>query len=310
MQKVTELKKPIFTVILTCTCLVLFVLLQMDTTSIGLEEAYSRLGAPYAIQIYQGQFWGVVTNSLLHTNYYHLTINLIGIWILGAFIERRIGSFNFILLGLYASVITSVAQLTLSDDAGIGLTGVNYFFVAYLFTKSIRNEKFHLKAKYVYLLIAITGIIIAYYLNNIKSYNIGIAAMISGLFFGIITGITTINTSKYTPVIFAFVLVLFSSVTLFYAPWSAEWNYFKGYSAHENGNYSEAKMYYKSAITINPAHTASFENLKLISIDEISDAALEAHKSKEYLRARKLYQRVLKLDPKNQWARQNMAKLP
>jgi len=160
------------------------------------------------------------------------------------------------------------------------------------------------------LIVAITGIITAYYLNSIKSYNIGIAAMISGVFFGIITAITTINTKKSTPIIFAIVLLISSSITLFYAPWSAEWNYFKGYSAHEKGEYDEAKMYYKEAININPGHTASFDNLKLISIDEISDAALEAHKNKEYLRARKFYQRVLKLDPNNQWAKQNMAKLP
>ena len=162
----------------------------------------------------------------------------------------------------------------------------------------------------MYLIVAITGIITAYYLNSIKSYNIGIAAMVSGMFFGIITAITTFNTKKSTPVIFALVLLICSSITLLYAPWSAEWNYFKGYSAHEKGNYAEAKLYYKEAITIDPTNTASFDNLKLISIDEISDAALKAHKNKEYLRARKFYQRVLKLDPNNQWAKQNMAKLP
>lgn len=310
MQTNLERKKPIFTIILTITCCALFLLLQLDTTSIGPAEAYSQLGAPYATQIYQGQLWGVVTNSLLHINYYHLIINLIGLWTLGAFIERRVGLYNFILLGLYASMVTSIAQLTLSDDAGIGLTGVNYFFVAYIFIKSAKDSRFELRAKYMYLIVALTGIITAYYLNSIKSYNIGIAAMVSGIFFGIITAITTFNTKKITPVIFAIVLLISSSATLFYAPWSAEWNYFKGYSAHEKGDYDEAKMYYKDAISINPGHTASFNNLKLISIDEISDAALEAHKNKEYLRARKFYQRVLKLDPNNQWAKQNMAKLP
>ncbi|MEJ6584086.1 MAG: rhomboid family intramembrane serine protease [Crocinitomicaceae bacterium] len=310
MQPIVELKKPIFTLLLSISCCAIFLLLQMDTTSIGTDEVYSRLGAPFAIQIYQGQYWGVITNSLLHINYYHLIINLFGLWALGAFIERRVGLINFILLGLYASIMTSIAQLTLSDDAGIGLTGVNYFFVAYIFIKSAKNSRFQLRAKYIYLIVAIAGIIIAYYLNNVKYYNIGITAMISGLFFGFITGLTTLDTKKSTPVIFAIVLFISSGVTLFYSPWSAEWNYFKGYSAHEASNYDDAKMYYKDAININPAHKASFDNLKLISIDEISDSALNAHKNKEYLRARKLYQRVLKLDPNNHWAKQNMAKLP
>ena len=59
MHKTLERKKPVFTSVLTLTCCALFLLLQLDTTSIGSAEAYSRLGAPYATQIYQGQFWGI-----------------------------------------------------------------------------------------------------------------------------------------------------------------------------------------------------------------------------------------------------------
>lgn len=310
MQPTIELKKPIFTVLLTITCCAIFTMLQMDTTSIGVEEAYSRLGAPYATQIYQGQYWGVITNSLLHTNYSHLILNLLGLWILGAFIERRIGSINFILLGFYASTITSIAQLALSDDAGVGLTGVNYFFIAYLFIKSFKSSRFQLRAKYIYLSLAVFGIGLAYHLNENNSFNIGIAAMISGFVIGVITGFTTFTSKKSTPVLFAVIFLIASSVTLFQAPWSAEWNYFKGYEAHKAGNYDEAKMYYKDAISINPSHHASFDNLKLISIDEISDSALKAHQDMQYPRARKLYERILKLDPSNQWAKENMAKLP
>lgn len=310
MQQEKKLKKPIFTILLTLTCCTIYFLFQYyyDHKNINIE--YSHFGAPYAIQIYEGQYWGVFSNSFLHTNLYHLIFNLIGLWILGAFIEKRIGLFNFILLGFFASTITSIAQLALSNDAGLGLTGVNFFFIAYIITKSFKSELFAIRAKYIYLILALVGIGIAYYLNEYQSFNIGIEAMVAGLFYGTIVGLSTFASKKIVPIIFSVLLLITSCITLFYAPWSAEWNYFKGYTAHEKGDYETAKFYYKEAIKINPKHHISLENLRYISIDEISDMALQAHKEENYLLARKLYERVLKLDPNNQWAKENIAKLP
>lgn len=279
-----------------------------DQKNVNIE--YSHFGAPYAVQIYQGQYWGVFSNSFLHTNIYHLVLNLIGLWILGSFIEKRIKLLNFILLGLFASTVTSIAQLALSDDAGLGLTGVNFFFISYIITKSFNNEVFAIRAKYIYLISAFIGIGIAFYLNEYYSFNIGIEAMIAGLIYGSIIGLSTFSANKAVPTLISITLLIISSITLFYAPWSAEWNYFKGYSAHEKGDYEDAKMYYKEAVAINPSHHTSLENLKYISIDEISEMALQAHKEEKYMLARKLYERVIKLDPNNQWAKQNLAKLP
>lgn len=305
-----QLKKPIFTLLIILTCSTIYFLFQYFYNQKDIEIDYSHFGAPYAVQIYQGQYWGVFSNSFLHTNLYHLVLNLIGLWILGSFIEKRIGLFNFILLGLFASTITSIAQLALSDDAGLGLTGVNFFFIAYIITKSFKNDFFAIRAKYIYLILALAGIGIAYYLNEYQSFNIGIEAMVAGLFYGTIVGLSTFATNKIIPIVFSVILLTTSCITLFFTPWSAEWNYFKGYSAHEKGDYETAKFYYKEAIRINPKHHISLENLKYINIDEISDMALKAHKEENYLLARKLYERVLKLDPNNQWAKNNIAKLP
>lgn len=310
MQQFNNLKKPIFTSIIILTCCVIYFLFMYfyDQKNVNIE--YSHFGAPYAVQIYQGQYWGVFSNSFLHTNIYHLVLNLIGLWILGSFIEKRIKLFNFILLGLFASTVTSIAQLALSDDAGLGLTGVNFFFISYIITKSFNNEVFAIRAKYIYLISAFIGIGIAFYLNEYYSFNIGIEAMIAGLIYGSIIGLSTFSANKAVPTLISITLLIISSITLFYAPWSAEWNYFKGYSAHEKGDYEDAKMYYKEAVAINPSHHTSLENLKYISIDEISEMALQAHKEEKYMLARKLYERVIKLDPNNQWAKQNLAKLP
>ncbi len=301
---------PWYTLMITIICITMYALFyslneQMDTSTL-----YSKFGAPYAIQIYQGQYWGVFSNSFLHTNLYHITINILFLWILGAFIERRISVFNFFLLGLFASIITSIAQLNFSDDAGIGLAGVNYFFLGYIIVKSFKQGIFRLKGRYIFLYLAVFVILTAYYLNEDKAYNIGIAAMIAGLVFGGIIGLSTYTKKRIVPASIGLFLTLISSLSLWYAPWSAEWNYYKGYSAHEKGDFEEAKRYYENTLVINPDHTISKENLRYIAIDELCDLALTAHQNENYVLARKLYERVLKMDPNNNWAKENMSKLP
>ena len=301
---------PWLTLAITVLCITIYLLFYFLNEEMNAQTLYSKFGAPYAIQIYQGQYWGVFSNSFLHINYYHLIINLISLWILGAYIERRISVFNFFLLGLFASIIVSISQLTFSDDAGIGLTGVNYFFLAYIIVKSFKQDLFKLRARYIFLNIAVFGILTAYYLNKDKDFSIGIEAMISGLIFGAIIGLSTYPKKKVLPIVIGVSLMILCSFSLKYAPWSAEWNYFKGYSAHEEGDYAEAKKYYKKAIEINPDHAISKENLHYITIDELSDLALTAHQNENYILARKLYERILELDPNNGWAKENIAKLP
>ncbi len=301
---------PWFTLMISIICITMYILFyalneQMDTSTL-----YSKFGAPYAIQIYQGQYWGVFSNSFLHTNLYHLVVNLIAFWILGAFIERRISMFNFFLLGLFASIITSIAQLTFSDDAGIGLTGVNYFFLAYIIVKSFKQEIFKLRLRFILLYLGVFVILTSYYLNKDEAYNIGIEAMIAGLLFGGIIGLATYPKKRILPASIGLVLMTLSSFSLWYAPWSAEWNYYKGYSAHEKGDFEEAKKFYENAMAINPNHAISKENLRYIAIDELCDLALTAHQNENYILARKLYDRVLEMDPNNNWAKENLSKLP
>lgn len=63
-------------------------------------------------------------------------------------------------------------------------------------------------------------------------------------------------------------------------------------------------------MAINPNHAISKENLRYIAIDELCDLALTAHQNENYILARKLYDRVLEMDPNNNWAKENLSKLP
>jgi tetratricopeptide (TPR) repeat protein len=106
------------------------------------------------------------------------------------------------------------------------------------------------------------------------------------------------------------VILATSISTLFYSPWSAEWNYSKAYSYHIKNEFQNAKKYYRVAIEIDPEHKICRENLRRIRIEELCDLAMQAHENEDYLLANEYYQRVLDIDPWNKWARENIKKLP
>ena len=66
------------------------------------NEILTYFGAPVAIDIYNFHYWGIVTNSFVHYEIGHFLLNAISFLLLGTYLERRIGTKNFILFGLIA----------------------------------------------------------------------------------------------------------------------------------------------------------------------------------------------------------------
>lgn len=302
---------PWFTLMLVLICLAYYVVFEYNKMYNANEtNLFTRIGAPYAFQIYQGQYWGLFTNSLIHINIPHYVINGVGLWFLASYIEKRSNFFKLFLLGLFASTVTSLIQLTLTSDAGLGLSGVNYFLLFFIIGKSIKNEQFKFKGRYLFLVAALLTLPFAYYLNEYKEYKIGIEAMSTGLICGFIIGVTSNFKSKFAMIMMTLLFISASSATLFYSPWSSEWNFAKAYEFHLENDLKNAKTFYKTALEIAPEHKASKENLKIIRLEQLSDLAMKAHENKEYIEAREYYERILKIDPHSSWAKENISRLP
>jgi len=302
---------PWFTAFIICTSIVMFVILQYSILgNVDKSSLYSSIGAPYAIQIYFGQYWGILTNSVIHISYPHLILNLTATLILASFLERRMGIMRLFLLGFFASTITSLVQLTLSNDAGVGLSGVNYFLLAFIIGKNFRNPRYKLKFKQYYLAFGVLTIALSYYMNSAFNYTIGVEAMSSGLLIGFLTGWTSELNYKIIPILFVATSWVVGITTLFHAPWSAEWNYSQGYEYQLKDDFFQAKKYYNIALVLQPNHKVAKENLYIITTEELSDKALTAHENEQYEIAHGYYLELLELDPNNAWAKDNMSRLP
>jgi membrane associated rhomboid family serine protease len=302
---------PWFTISLVSLCIAIYfgICFVSDFGEID-EDTYLLFGAPYAVDIYLGQFWGVITNSFVHVLWYQLLANLILVFSFGAFIERRIGFLRLFLFGLVASTITSCFQLSFSNDAGLGLSGVNYSLFGFLLVRNYIDERFKGGPIVIVSLIMFGLFFLCYYLNIFQGWNFGLASMISGFFWGILVAALPEPKFRWATIPLLAVTLTFCLVGLFYAPWSAEWTFAQGVKAHENGNLKQAESYYKQCLQIDKDHNLSKENLLMIRIDRLGQQAFAAHKKGNYSEARKLYLKILKLDNNNRWAKENLSQLP
>lgn len=303
-----DLSFPFFTLLLNVItlCMSLFFFFYASDYQ-NPNDLLRKLGAPDAYYIYSGEYWGILVNTFTHLNPIMLIFNLVGLWILGAFFERRTGWFGLFLIGSYASVITSVIQLNLSNDPGIGMSGVNFFFLGLLIVYSKRFAEFQFNLRYVASATAIIGIGLIMYSNRYLNTNIGLEAVLGGFIFGIIYGLLRGRKFK---IAFGVSSIVFSLFTLFYAPWSSIWNLQRGATAHQNNELKKATNYYETALSIDPDLVDAQYNLKLIQIDELSDEAFALHEKGEFRKAEALYKQILAIDPQNIWAKQQLRKLP
>lgn len=307
---IKNLKSARYTYFVIVYCILVFVaiVLTEKNTTIS-DETLTKFGAPTAVDIFGGKIWGVVTNSFVHFNFLHLIVNLITTLLIASYVERRVGFWKLFAFGLVASMVSSAFQLSFSDDAGIGLSGVNYALFGFIFGKTFIDQRFKIVTKNIALLVMIFFIPFCEIMNRIYNWNVATIALLMGFVFGFLfSGL--FSKFRTQSLIILLLIFSFSIISVLYSPWSAEWNCSKGMELHESSKIKEAKEFYLKAVHLNPKALCALDNLKLIRIDELSGKALQLHLRGKYIEAGKIYDEILKIDPKNQWAFENKRRLP
>ena len=308
--KKSEYKTPWFVWYISITIIAQFFLINYkDHFHKVNPETFTLFGAPDTVSIYEGQYWGVFTNNFIHIYWSQLLINLIGIWLFGAFIERREGVYKLFLLIITASLIPTLWQLTLTAEPGIGLSAVNYTLFGYILIKSKNDVLFKLKGRFMLLIFMILLLTFLNYYNIFIEDVFKTEAMIIGFVLGGLIGFLSTQ-NKWLRFSTLFLLFSISISTLFYAPWSPDWLLYQGVKAHEAKNYKRAIKFYKQALKLDRDNVQAQENLNLLEIDKLKIKAYKEHISKNYDKARKIYLQILEIEPNDQWTLTNLKELP
>jgi membrane associated rhomboid family serine protease len=89
----------------------------------------------------EGQVWRLFTCVFPHGDPIHLVFNVYWLWVLGSLVEETFGHLRTLALIILLGVGSSAAEFALLHG-GIGLSGVGYGLVGFLWVLSRRDERF------------------------------------------------------------------------------------------------------------------------------------------------------------------------
>ena len=85
--------------------------------------------------------WTLVTTMFPHVGAMHLIFNIFWLWLLGSFVEKRLGSFKTAIVFIAIASGSAAAQIAISRS-GVGLSGLIYGLFGMLWMLGRTNDKF------------------------------------------------------------------------------------------------------------------------------------------------------------------------
>lgn len=194
-------KKPLATYAIIAINLLAFILEIKTGGSQNLENLY-RLGALYPQDVWAGEWWRLLSANFLHAGFLHLAMNMMGLYVIGSFVEFSLGSWRY-LISYFASGVGSMFIICIlsrffnsqsvitvgASGAIMGLVGV----MGAIMLWGWRREKSRIAARGLRSIILIIVLQLMFDLSNPQ---VSIAAHNYGLILGFITGNLLILTKR------------------------------------------------------------------------------------------------------------------
>jgi len=213
-------------------------------------EAYERWGALRAWDIYGGAYWALLLSVFFHGDYLHLGFNLYWLWVLSRPLERALGPWRWLALFVASAWVSSAAQLALSGDTGIGLSGVGYAQIGFMWLAQERFPQFKQVVDRKLIIVFVIWMLWNFLASIVAEANVGNAAHFWGLVFGVAAGSVTRARWRNLAAEVVVVLCVTATLTVLWAPWSADWTAVQAESAHDDARYEDALAMYRRCIEL------------------------------------------------------------
>lgn len=299
---------PILTVIVCLISIALFVGINLEG-KLDNWEVYKKWGSPSSTDIFNGSYWGLISSNFLHTEIWHIGFNLYWLWFLGKKIEFESSKSFYALLIISSGLVSSTAQLSFSDDTGIGLSGICYSFFGFIYFKSKTTETYKNYIDKRTINLFVCWLVLCIVLTQTKAWTLGNAAHIGGLLWGVMIAYISRFQMEKQVVISVAVLASLTSM-IFWTPFSTSYLSHKAYELHKDKKINEAIIIYKKILDRDSNNEFAKENLKQIEIQKLSEKAIRLHTDQKYEEARQVYNEILLIDKDNDWAKENLKRLP
>lgn len=158
-------------------------------------ETLERMGALVPEAVLAGEWWRLVAAIFLHYGAVHLLANMLGLSILGIFVERTLGMGKFLLCYFFSGIGSMVAITILGILAdvpnlvGVGASGAIMGILgvmAAILLKGWRYEKAKIAAKRLRLVLLI---VVLQIVSDIFTPQVSLVGHLSGLILGFLSGV-------------------------------------------------------------------------------------------------------------------------
>ncbi len=202
-------------------------------------------------QIWDGRYYGLVSNVFLHGNLLHLAFNTVGLFVLGAVLERTVRPIAWLSFFVASAAVASCAELAATGNVAIGASGVVYAIFGLLWAGRFYQPAWREVATPGVFRMFVGWGVICLIASAFGYLHIANAAHAGGFLFGLAIG-WTIYAGKRRPAAFAVVLMLGIIVvlSLTWMPWSLTWTLWKAGNAVNSGDYTVAISDYRRSLSL------------------------------------------------------------
>ncbi|HEX6886305.1 MAG TPA: rhomboid family intramembrane serine protease, partial [Planctomycetota bacterium] len=212
-------------------------------------EHMARWGALSGPDIWEGRIWGLLTSVFVHGDLLHLVFNVYWLWTFGLVLERVLPRVALLGLLVAAGVVSSAAELAVTGDPGIGVSGVLYAWFGVLWSARRAVPSFAAALDQRTIGLFLVWLVVCIVATHLEYWNIGNAAHLGGLLFGVGVGPSFLpgrwraQARAATVIGSAGVLV-----AAFWCPWNAEWTFQRAIRQHERGELEQAERSYRRSL--------------------------------------------------------------
>lgn len=120
---------------------ILVFLAQYATNAIFGFDIPQAIGVKFNPLIDSGQYWRLLTPMLLHGSLMHIGFNMYAVYILGGWLERFYGHWQFLLLYILAGFTGGLASYLLTSSPSLGASTSTFGLLAAYGILAYRNQK-------------------------------------------------------------------------------------------------------------------------------------------------------------------------
>ena len=216
---------PPITLAILVICVAIWACLNFLPRAAG-ARAVAEFLVPTSFEIWSGAYWALITVAFVHVDLFHGLFNMWWTRDFGRLLEPRFGVRNYVLFVVCSAIVAAGWQLGLSNQTGIGFSGVVYSYFGYTLAARDRDPAYRAFLNRNTIAWMIGWFFLCIVLTRMGVWNIANGAHGAGLIFGYVVGVST-GTSRYVrpAQIAVAILAAGALVPLFYMPWSEPWRH-------------------------------------------------------------------------------------